>query len=157
MRITLMLAMLPLAAAAAVAAYGQRDRLTPLRLPDQRDQTVAVDGATRLILFSRDRTGNNVIKQAMEGLDPTVLKPNHVIYLDDISAMPRFITRHFALPKLRKYPYPVVLDHDGETTRRFPSKDGQATLIRLEDLVITPIEYTTNPQRVRVAIEAARH
>ena len=63
------------------------------------------------------------------------LPQHHVLYVADIHGMPSFIARMFAIPSMQKRPYPMLLDRDGAATARFPSEEGKATLLFLEDRV----------------------
>ncbi|RME34277.1 MAG: FAD/FMN-containing dehydrogenase [Gammaproteobacteria bacterium] len=154
-KLLLLCLLLPPLLAAATNPYAPGDRLSPLSLSDQRGAPAPVGEQTRLVLFSRDMSGGKVIRKALEGLDPAPLKRGEVVYLADISGMPGLIARFIALPTMRKYPYPITLDHDGDATRRLPSKEGEVTVLHLEGLRIGALEFTTDPERVRAAIVAA--
>ena len=58
------------------------------------------------------------------------LEKHQAVYLMDIHTMPS-IARFFAFPKLRKYPYRIVLVDAAETLANFPSQPGKVTVLEL--------------------------
>jgi len=58
--------------------------------------------------------------------------------------MPRLVAKLFALPSMRRRPYPMLLDRDGQTTARLPDVAGTVTVISLERLKITRVEQLTD-------------
>ena len=75
--------------------------------------------------------------------------------MSDISGMPGMIRRFVALPAMRKRPYRMVLDRDGQATAEFPAEEGKVTLLRLDALKIEAVEYVDSAQALRAALEAA--
>jgi len=130
------------------------DTMPELRLEDQHGAARVVDAATRAILFSRDMDGGDLLKSALEALPEGTLDRAPVVYVADISGMPGLVTRLFALPSMRRRPYPMLLDRTGEATELLPDVEGRATVIHLEDLRITQVEHLDRPEAVRARIAA---
>jgi len=122
--------------AEGVEAYVVGDRMEPFSLEDQHGAEHRVDGSVRIIVFSRDMEGGDLIRQALAETQPDLLDRQHAVYVADISGMPRLIAKMFALPKMRKRPYPMLLDRDGVVTARLPDVDERATLLFCKDLRI---------------------
>ena len=70
--------------------------------------------------------------------------------------MPLLIRKFIALPKMRKYPYPILLDLVPSVTKDLPSQPDKATLIYVRDLRITDIQYIEDPDLIRPAIDELR-
>ena len=127
------------------APYAAGDLLPQLDLKDQHDQARAVDGEVRFLLFSRDMDGGGVIRDALAASDGQLLQDASAVYVADISGMPAFVRRMFALPGLRRRPYPILLDPDGSKTSRIPSAAGKATVLGLTRLRIRDVRFVDSP------------
>ena len=125
--------------APAVLAVG--DALPPLALRDQNDVDVRIDAATRLVLFTRDMSSGGLVKEALAEGGKETLAAAHAVYVSDVSGMPSLVRSAFALPGLRKRPYPVALDEGGTATRTLPFRAGQVTVLALAAGKVTAIGF----------------
>ncbi len=66
-----------------------------------------------------------------------------------------FITKMFALPKMRKYKHEILLIYD-EKENRFKAKKGMSTLYRLENGVIKSIEFIRKNDLEKVFYETSK-
>ncbi|PKM09912.1 MAG: FAD/FMN-containing dehydrogenase [Gammaproteobacteria bacterium HGW-Gammaproteobacteria-3] len=137
-------------------SYIDGSQLTPFSLTDQFDQKHTVDENTRLIMFSKDMDGNDVLKQALTGKKADYLAQRKAVYINDISGMPGVVTFLFAKPKMRDYEYPMLLDEKPQATKNFPARESQATLIQLDHLKIKSIQFTQKPEDVVTALDALK-
>jgi hypothetical protein len=128
------------------------ERIEPFSLEDQHGTTRRVDATTRVVLFSRDMEGGDVLKRALEPAPEGFLEARGAAYVADVSRMPGLVTRLFALPSMRRRGYPMLLDRDGETTARLPDAEGKATLIFLDDLRIERVLHEARPEALRQAL-----
>jgi len=140
----------PLAALADDGPYVVGDRLERIALEDQHGAEHAIDGKTDVVLFTRDMDAGDIVKAALADTTSAQLDARSVVYVTDISAMPAMVARLFALPKMRKRPYSMLLDRDGDVTARFPARAGHATVLRMDDLEITAVEYVGDPAAITV-------
>jgi hypothetical protein len=122
-------------------------RLASFSIEDQHGNKQAIDETTQAILFSADMDANDLVKQALSG-ERVNLRPG-AVYVADISGMPGIITSLFALPAMRKRPYPMLLDRDGELTRNWPRQKGQVALIELEGLTVKGIAFLATAGAIR--------
>ena len=142
-----------LAAGVAFAqSVGVGDRIAPLSLEDQHGVLRAVDEASRVVLFSRDMDGGKLLKQALADTEAGFLESRQAVYVADISGMPKMVARLFALPSMRRRPYPMLLDRTGEATRALPDVEEKATLIFLDALEVERIEHLDSSEAVRAAL-----
>jgi hypothetical protein len=140
------------AARAATLALGMA--LPPLTLTDQHDVAATIGPATRVVLFTRDMDAGDVAKEALAD-QAALLGTAGAVYVADISRMPSLIVRLFALPAMRDRPYRMLLDRDGRATADFPSREGEVTVLRLDDGRITGVEYVATAAALRAALAAA--
>lgn len=150
--LALALAMPALADEPEPSPLGLGDTLPELVLEDQHGEQRSVDASTRLILFSRDMDGGDLLKSALAELPEGTLDAADAAYVSDISGMPRLIARMFALPRMRKRPYPMLLDRTGESTALLPDEPGRATLIYVDALRIEAIEHLDTAEAVKASV-----
>jgi hypothetical protein len=148
------LAALPLNGLAGPKVLAVGDQMEAFSLSDQNGKTHELDSSVRVILFSRDRAGGGVMTRSMEGRDGDFLAERGVVYVNDISKMPRAAAALFALPKMRRRGYPILLDRDENATAHLPDKIRFATLIHLDALKISEIEYVEDDQALAKRLEA---
>lgn len=137
-------------APAAVLAAG--DAVPPFTLADQNDKPVAVDAQVTLLMLTREMDGGGLVKEALAEAGPDVLSKAHAVYVSDVSRMPSFVRGAFAMPALRKRPYPVALDMDGKATAPWPAEDGKVTLLRVASGRIVSVSFASSSAEVRAAL-----
>ena len=117
-------------------------------LEDQFGSVAGANEDTKIILFSRDMEGGDVIKEALSGRDGEFLAERHVVYVADISRMPGLIARFFAVPKMRQYSFPMLLDREGKVTGQWPDEVDRATFITLHGLRIVSVQFFGDPDEI---------
>ncbi len=147
--------LLLLAGAAAAEPLAVGDRIEPFTLEDQHGDAHSLDTDVKVLLFSRDMDGGDLLKDALAEVGPDFLTEKHAVYLSDISGMPGLVARMFAIPSMRNRAYPMWLDRDGQTTARLPDEEGKATLVFCHDLEITRIEHHPTASEIRNALGIA--
>lgn len=118
--------------------------ITALTLPDQFEQPVSLDKSTRTLVFSAERAVNTLVSNYFSGKGRGFMQQHSVIYLADISAMPGWVTRTFALPKMRQLNFSVGLVNTPALLANLPRKAGHATIIRLNHGVVQSVDYVAN-------------
>ena len=127
------------------------DHFPVLNLSDQFGKSMAVNSGTRTVLmaFEKETAINTAafFKQQKKGF----MAEKHVRYISDISSMPSFITSMFALPKMKKYPFSVLLIRD-DKGKVFARKEGKVTRYSLKNRVITRIDFL-DPKKLSDVLE----
>jgi len=146
-----------LAAAADSGPIGIGDTLEVIRLKDQHGQTHEIDSSIQTVIFTRDMDAGDVVREALSEseVDGAVFTRANALYVSDISAMPAMVARLIAVPRMRKRPYPMLLDRDGEVTRLFPSEAGAATILTLDSLRVVAVGYADSSAEVRQALSVS--
>jgi hypothetical protein len=126
--------------------------LPELKLKDQHDQLWVVAPSTRLVMFAAGRKASNLVQAVMQDLPKDQLTRRQAVYLADMSKMPGFVTRTFALPALKEMPYPVGVSLDGSTLASWPRQPDAVTLIELEHGLVKRISYTTAEAELRAEL-----
>jgi hypothetical protein len=148
---------LALAIAAAGAPAGARtlgagSALSSVTLEDQHGVAGGVGPDVRVIVLSRDMTAGGVVKSAFAGMDQGALEDRRAVYIADISRMPGMIARMFAIPRMRRRSYRVLLDRDGAATRELPYTEGRPTVLLVESGKIVAVTHPATAEELRAAI-----
>lgn len=137
------------------AALQPGDRLTGFTIADQHGKPGQIDESTKLLMFSRDMKANKLAKSAFMSKPADYLPTAHAAYVIDVSGMPKFVTNTFAIPKMQKYGYRIYLDRDATLTTGLPTQKATVTLIHLDRLQVTAIEYASTPDALVHGVDAA--
>lgn len=85
-----------------------------------------------LVMLVAGMKVKNMVRETQSDIDASCLQEGRVVYLANISGMPKLVSKLIAVPRLRDLPYPVWLDYAGDTTTGLPFKKGQVTLVSLD-------------------------
>jgi hypothetical protein len=140
----------PLWALAGPVEPGQP--LPALTLQNQHDQAWRIAPDTKLVLFAAGRKASNLMQTVLAPQPKGFLAGRHAVYLADMSKMPGFITRTFALPSLRELNFDVGVSLDGQTLAGWPRQDDAVTLIRLDQGRVVSHEYATTEAQLKAAL-----
>jgi hypothetical protein len=96
------------------------------------------------VLFSRDMEGGAMLREVL-AVHPEVLERAQVVYVADISGMPGLIANTMAIPRIRKRPYPTLLDRKGSPRPRSEQRGRLLLAERGEVMILTtqdePCDY----------------
>lgn len=116
------------------------DTINPFSLPDQFDKVHQVNSKDyKLLLVAFEKDVAVMLNDYLAKQPATFLDSYNALFISDIHEMPSFVTKLFALPKMRDYAYPLLLIYD--ETNVFPKQDESLTVIRTKDNSIVEIEY----------------
>lgn len=133
--------------------FGIGTRIPAFTLKDQHGKEREINEQVRLVLFCKERKGNDIVGDALKGTAAGYLSRHQTFFVADTSGMPRLIAKFVALPALRKRPYLILLDPGPSVTKNFPSEKEKVTLLYLNNLTIEAIEFVDDPAEVTKAIE----
>lgn len=139
-------------AQAAVSVVVSRP-LPVLSLKDQHDKPWEVKPSTRLVMFAAGRKASNLVQAVLPDLPKDQLTRRQAVYLADMSKMPGFVTRTFALPALKEMPFTVGVSLDEATLANWPRQPDAVTLVELAQGVVTRISFTTNEDELRAVLQ----
>jgi hypothetical protein len=142
---------LSIAQNASAVLVGQR--LPELALKDQHNKPWQISPNTRLVMFAASRKASNLTQDLLQALPKDQLTRRGAVYLADMSKMPGFITRTFALPTLQKLPYAIGVSLDEATLATWPRQPDAVTLIELDQGVVKRISYATAEAPLRAELE----
>ena len=127
--------------------------LPAVSLTDQHDKPWQITSGTRLVIFAAGRKASNLIQTVLQALPKDQLTRRNALYLADMSKMPGFITRTFALPALKEMPYSMGVSLDEATLAAWPRQADAVTLIELDQGLIKRISYVATEADLKAALE----
>lgn len=108
------------------------DDFPSLQLPDAFGNAYQLPyPGVRHVLFSADMDANDLMEQSFGELDKGDFTAAGLVYVADISGMPRLVARLFAIPSLRDYPFRVLLAREAEQLAMLPRQEGAVSVISL--------------------------
>lgn len=129
-RLGLMLLALGSVNAVAAKEVAVGDPVPAFSAKDQFGKDFTFAPGPRYLLFAFDMAASKAANAQFTALGQGGLDKLGIVYVMDIHSMPA-IGRFFALPKMRKYPFRVVLAESAEVLKPFPRRDNQLTILVL--------------------------
>jgi hypothetical protein len=121
-------------------SFALNSNINSFTLNDQFDKTHTVNADTKTIIVSFEKETSADINEFLNTKEAGFLEKNKAVFIADISGMPSIITSLFALPKMKKYKYNVLLIYD-EEDKRFLRQEKRTTVYRLENGIVKSISY----------------
>ena len=120
-----------------------------LQIKDQHEKVQTIDNNTKLILFASDKNTSDLLRDYLLPLsqNENILEKNSAVYVADISGMPSLISKFIALPKMKKYPFSILL-LDDTNKELFTKEDGKIIVYSLEDGKVTKIEKISTTEEL---------
>jgi hypothetical protein len=122
------------------AGFKVGDTLPNITLEDQFEKSFTVEPSDTLLVMAFEKDISVVVNEFLKIQAEGFMAQYHMKYISDISTMPSFITSMFALPKMKKYPFSVMLIND-EFGEQFDKEDGKVTVYRLKKNKVTALEF----------------
>ncbi|MBP1681065.1 MAG: hypothetical protein H6Q35_1404 [Proteobacteria bacterium] len=116
---------------------------TPIQAPlikDQFEKTVSVTPQTKQIIIAYTKSQGDVMKAFLEA-NPNYLSENNALYLMDATSVPGVVMSMFMMPKFKKYSYSIGLLENEKDVAYFPKKEDRFTVITLDNLSVTAINF----------------
>jgi hypothetical protein len=147
----LLLSLLPLAAQAIEIG----DPVPSWSLLDQFDQPYAMDSQkTQTILVASSMSAGKIMEKALKDKPKGFLEARRTVFIADIKPMPAYVTRFFAVPKMRKvYSYRVALDREAEITPGYGGNPAGVQWLQLKDGKLVERREFNGPDALREALE----
>jgi len=135
-----LLALTMLTTALFANSFNVNSPIGSFEMTDQFDKKHTVNAAVKTIIVSFEKDTSANLNEFLEKQEAGFLEKNNAAFIADISGMPSIITKIFALPKMRNYNYNILLITD-EEDKRFLQKEEKLTVYKIENGVITSVEY----------------
>lgn len=125
-----------------------------LQYKSASDSTLKISDQTKRIIISFDQESNGFMSAFLQTKPASYLPSEQTIYIGDIGQMPTLVTRLFAKPRMREYPFTIYLHEDQKIKPWVPSKPNHVTVILFdENGQSKDIFFTNIPQQALGLIE----
>ncbi|MCT7483886.1 hypothetical protein [Aliarcobacter cryaerophilus] len=120
-----------------------------IKIKDQFDKVHTLNSDVKTILFASDKSTSDMLRDYLLPLSEkeNILEKNGAVYVADISGMPSLISKFIALPKMKKYPFSVLL-LDDTNKDNFVKEDGKIIVYSIVDGKITNIEKISSKEEL---------
>jgi NADPH-dependent ferric siderophore reductase len=128
------------------------DSIPTFEIEDQfeKKQTIASD--TKIILVTAEKGMSEIIRDYLLSQPEGYLESKKAVYVGDISGMPSLIARFFALPKMKKYPFSILLV-DEEQTKSFSKKEESITVYSVENGTVSNVKYIKTAEELKAVFK----
>ncbi|PIE62158.1 MAG: hypothetical protein CSA25_06540 [Desulfobacter postgatei] len=116
------------------------DRLPTFKIVDQFDKEHVLSADANTIIVTSSRGTSEIIRDYLLAQEKDFLEKNRAYYVADISGMPSFIAKFFAIPKMKDCPFSILLV-DEEQTKSFSKKNDQITIYTIENAKVSSVNY----------------
>ena len=134
---------------ATVSRAGQAEvgkPFPPYALPDAFGRTNRLNPSTRFVIVASEKDVSMRINAWLAKKGQEYLPTHAAEYVSDITPMPAIILALFARPKMRKYPFTILLARDEQFARTYPRQPGKIALFVLdEQQVLREIRHLDEP------------
>ncbi len=132
----------------------QGDRLAMISLKDQHGLMHYLDENISKIIVTYDKKSSLIAHKFIQTHTNAAdyLQKHHILCVADISHVPSVISKVFILPKIRKYPYPILLIMDTKK-RIFGYVKKKIALYDLKDGVIEKISYADSQKSLQILLK----
>lgn len=144
-----------LGATLAIASVGvNAQTLSSTEFQDANEQAISLNQQTKWVLLSSEKAAGKAVKESLEALEITDLQAAGGLYIADVSAMPGFITKLFAIPKMQDYSFRMAVVNEEAQLKGWPKKEDHVTAMSLNNLKVESVEYFDNSTALQAWIQS---
>lgn len=124
-----------------------------LNFSDQHGNIISLPEKTRFVVFASDMEASKIAHAFFNEKKEAWMKEKQVVFLSDIHKMPSLITKYVAVPKMKSYPYPILLIQDDSRGQFFPKTKGNLTVLSTKELTILSISFINTEKNLIKTME----
>ena len=118
-------------------------------LEDPHGVTNTLKAETRFVIVASEMPISKSITTWLSAKAPDFLEQHNAEYVSDVTPMPAIISYLFAKPKMRKYPFRMLLAEYPSFAKTYPSQEGKLALFVLDaNRVITDLHFLAKPEEL---------
>ena len=123
--------------------------VSELKIKDQFEKEHTIGANVKTILFASDKKTSDMLRDYLLPISEkeNVLEKNGAVYVADISGMPSLISKFIALPKMKKYPFSILL-LDDTNKANFAKEDGKIIVYSLEAGKVVKIDKISTKEEL---------
>lgn len=141
-----------LAFSTLASAFEPGTEIPSVTLKNQFDEPMQLTAETKKLFFTPDKKAATVMNEYLQE-NSKKLDEAGALYVSDISRMPSMITKMFAMPAMKKYPFKIALDRDGELTKNWPREKDKLTVVELNNQKVVSVRFIGTKEEVADALK----
>ena len=155
-KLLLMVMLLIVSASVSMAEMAEIGKPFPsYTLEDQFGQTNTLSTDTRFVIVASEKDVSGKVNDWLKPKAPDYLAAHKTEYVSDIEPMPGIITTLFAMPKMKKYPFKLLLATEKSFAATYPKEKGRIALFVLDaNQVLTDVRFVESPAEIEAVITA---
>ena len=120
-----------------------------IKIKDQFEKEHVIGTNVKTILFASDKKTSDMLRDYLLPISEkeNILEKNGAVYVADISGMPSLISKFIALPKMKKYPFSILL-LDDTNKANFAKEDGKIIVYSLEAGKVVKIDKISTKEEL---------
>ena len=122
--------------------------LPPLELKTQYGKSVKIGKDVKTLLFAVEKAPSALINDFILKQEADYLTKNKAYFVADISGMPLLITKMFAIPKMKKRPYDILLAKKSAKVAFIPRKKEFVTVVKVAAGKVTAIMFLNKVEQL---------
>jgi hypothetical protein len=130
------------------------EHVEPWTLNDQFDQPYNFDASERVMLIAASNGAAKLVDEAIKNKPEGWLAERQVVYIADITHVPRLVANRVLVPSMRSASYRILLDRDGEVASRYVEDRKPVQWLTLERGEIAGRLRFDSADALRLALEA---
>ena len=152
----ILLALLSLTLASARAEVAEKGKPFPkYNVEDAFGNAHSLSNQTRTVIITSEKDISTKVNDWLKTAGKDYLPSHKAEYVSDITPMPGIITTLFALPKMKKYPFTILLADDENFAKTYPAQKGKIAVYTLDDAqVLKDVAYVATAAEVAKIVEA---
>jgi hypothetical protein len=124
-------------------------------LKDQFGNTNTLSADTRFVIVASEKSISGKVNDWLKPKEEGYLASHKAEYVSDIEPMPGIITTMFALPKMKKYPFKLLLATEKSFAQTYPAQKGEIALFILDDQhMLKEIRYVDTAGEIEAVLTA---
>jgi len=122
-----------------------KDSIIGVTIQNQFDKDHVIGAKTKRLIVSFEKDISENLNIYLASKESNYLKEKETLFIVNISKMPFIIASLFAIPKMQKYKYDILLICD-ENDKKFISQEGKVTVYEVENGVIEKIKFNSSKE-----------
>lgn len=127
--------------------------LNATQFQDANEQVLSLNANTKWVLLTSEKAAGKLVKETLNALEMTDLAAKGGLYVADVSAMPGFITKMVAIPKMKDYAFKVAVVMEEEQVAGWPKQEDKVTAMTLNNLNVETVEYFDSQEALQAWIQ----
>ena len=119
-------------------SFALKDSVEGIIIKNQFEKDYVIGTKIKRLVVSFEKDISEDLNGFLGSKESDFLEKNQTLFIANISKMPSIVASLFAIPKMQKYEYNILLI-DNEKDNRFVSKEGKVTIYEIDKGIIQKV------------------